>query len=277
MDNLKRILFEQGYSDSEGVYSLQNQPQAPATDVDEFWSSLAEQNPIHAAAASRTTDWFAKSPTWIYEQISAEDQLWLDAGCGYGRVALPLLKNKSNLKLVGVDASRAMLKIFSSLVEKEPAGVLASRLLLLHSMIHRLPFPEGTFDGIFSCAVLLHNPYSAVTGMIGEFHRLLKDGGCAIFSGSFPNLWNPEGLQNWVYSGWFADPNANGPVRPYSRRQVVSLFTDWKEVSILPSGAILIPRQIGKLRLPLGRWIGNINGWMGKRTAGKNPRSSLWI
>jgi hypothetical protein len=119
--------------------------------------------------------------------------------------------------------------------------------------------PGGCFDGIYRCAVLFHTPYADVGIILEEFRRTLRKNGRLILCSSFPNLWNPDGAQNWIYSRFLARKDANGPVRPYTRRRVENLFADWSDARIFPGRAVVLPRQIGKFSLPGGNWIRRIN------------------
>jgi len=275
MERLERVLVQQGYSNTRGFYSRTTKE--GHVQSEKVWSALAQENPIDAAAATNSTDWYAKYPHVIEQEIQDEEKLALDAGCGYGRVAIPLLRGRRKLKLIGVDASPVMLNTFSHLVETESAIPLKQRLILLHSPINQLPFPEATFDYIYSCAVLLHNPYRDVRDILDEFNRLLKPTGKLILAGSFPNVFNLEGLQNYIYSSWLIPADANGPVRAYTRHKIKRLFVDWNEVQILPKGVTVLPRQIAKIPLPLGPCVRRVNGWFEEKNFRVLPRSSLFI
>jgi ubiquinone/menaquinone biosynthesis C-methylase UbiE len=278
MEKLRQYLLQNGYVRDGGFYSRTEETGGRPSEAEAKWSNLGEENPVNAAAAaSRDADWFVKFPSLVGREIADEDRLWLDAGCGYGRVAIPLLRNNRRVKIVGVDASRVMLEKFSELIKNEPRKDAYSRLLLLHSTINQLPMPDDYFDGIYSCAVLLHNPYVDVKNILEEFRRMLKPGGRLILCSSFPNLWNPEGAQNWIYSRFLARRDANGPVRPYTRRQAESLFADWSEARIIPSGAIVLPRQIGKFSLPGGNWIRKVNHRADANRALESTRAWLGV
>ena len=277
MDNFKRALIQEGYLNSGGVFTRNKKEDDVQSDAEKVWSSLAKDNPIQAAAGTNRTDWYAKYPHAVDQEIQDENSIVLDAGCGYGRVAIPLLIGRKKLNLVGVDASAVMLRTFLDLLERESLSDLKQRLILLHSTINQLPFPEGSFDYIYSCAVLLHNPYQDVGEILKEFRRLLKPTGKLVLTGSFTNVLNLEGIQNLLYANCFASPRANGPVRAYTRNKVRELFTDWKDIHIVPTGVTVLPRQIAKIPMPLGGFIRGVN----QRFEGRNfafvARSSLFI
>jgi ubiquinone/menaquinone biosynthesis C-methylase UbiE len=277
MENINRLLAKQGYSNTEGFFTRATGESHMQSEAEKVWSALAQDNPIHAAAAATTKDWYTKYPRLIDQEIEDERKVILDAGCGYGRVAIPLLRARQKLKLIGVDASTVMLHTFLDLLETGGISELKQRLILLHSTINQLPFPEETFDYIYSCAVLLHNPYEDVQEILKEFYRLLKPSGKLVLAGSFPNVWNLEGIQNCLYSNWFASPHANGPVRAYTRTKVEQLFNDWKEIDIVPTGVTVLPRQIAKIPMPLGGLIRRVNGWLEEKNFAFLSYSSLLI
>ncbi|HEY5919410.1 MAG TPA: class I SAM-dependent methyltransferase [Chryseolinea sp.] len=276
VESLERVLVQQGYSKNKGFYTRNTNEEHVQSEPDKVWSILAQNNPIQAAAATNDSDWYAKYPHVIDQEIPDEEILALDAGCGYGRVAIPLLKNRTKLKIIGVDASTVMLKTFWDLAETEGIEALDQRLVLLHSALSHLAFADETFNRIYSCAVLLHNPYQDVQDILTEFYRLLKPMGKVVLVGSFPNVMNLEGIQNFVYSKWFASPQANGPVRPYTRKSVQSLFLNWKEIHISPTGVTILPREIANIPMPLGPQIRRFNKWIDEKHFAMISQSSLF-
>lgn len=276
MKYIENALLDQGYSKQQGVYTRSG-AEEPAQSAPEItWSALARDNPIRAAAGTNERDWFAKCPTFVDERIPDEEQLVLDAGCGYGRVAIPLLQTKRSIRLIGADASAVMLNLFCRLAQTQNIPDAARRLLLLHELLDRLPFADATFDRIYSSAVLLHNPYKDVEKILAEFYRLLKPGGSLILAGSFPNLMNLEGMQNFFYCKWMISATANGPVRPYTKEHVRALFHDWNETHVCPAGVTVLPRQIAKIPLPFGARIRRFNNWVEQRNFSFLSRGSLF-
>ncbi|MBD3306743.1 methyltransferase domain-containing protein [candidate division KSB3 bacterium] len=265
MNELKKLLRAQNYQDAGGFFSLASPTLGGSShQAEEVWTACASINPIHAAAATTSADPFAKYPAMIDSKIPDEDIVVLDAGCGYGRIAIPLLKKRPRIQIVGVDASPKMLQEFLRLLELQGHDLAyTDRLLLLHSPIQELPFPDEIFDYIYSCAVLLHNPYQDVQQILQEFQRLLKPTGTLWLQGSFPNIANLEGIQNAVYLKFHDESTVNGPVRVYTQARVTQLFASWSAVSIFPTGRIVIPRHMAKIPLPFGKAIRRFNAWGG--------------
>lgn len=91
--------------------------------------------------------------------------LILDVGCGPGFDAA--LFRRRGCRVVGIDLSHAMLAI--------AAPALAGRVL--QADMRALPLAEGSADGVWSVASLLHVPDADTAKVIGEWHRVLRGGG----------------------------------------------------------------------------------------------------
>jgi hypothetical protein len=88
MESLERVLVQQGDSNTRGFYSRSRKE--GHVQSEKIWSPLAQENPIDAAAATNSTDWYIKYPHVVDQEIQDEEEnLALDAGCVYGRVAIP--------------------------------------------------------------------------------------------------------------------------------------------------------------------------------------------
>ena len=212
--------------------------------ADVVWSEAAKHNAIRAAAATTDNNPFAKFPDWITACVAAWEGTFLDAGCGYGRVSIPLLKSNPRLRCVGVDASPVMLKKFVELAKGHGVG---DRVALYCGNLDSLPFPESHFHFVLSCAVLLHVPKNEAKTIIGELRRVLAKEGKLVLAGSFPNVLNPERLVD-IRNNFL--PRKNGPVRVYTRSEVERLFNDFSSVEVEAHQMIVLPRSIGPIRMP---------------------------
>lgn len=86
----------------------------------------------------------------------------LDLGCGKGRFAARLRERGANV--IGLDRSRAMLGAANGVPR-----VLASAT--------RLPYADGSFDGVFAVEVFEHLPRKSIDRVIAELSRVLRPGG----------------------------------------------------------------------------------------------------
>ncbi len=103
-------------------------------------------------------------------------KLVLDAGCGMGRYAE--VASRYGARVIGIDLSRAVEAARRNLADRDNVQILQANLL-------KLPFPDQTFDFIYSIGVLHHTPNCETTfrGLV----RLLKPGGTIVI---------------WLYQGY---------------------------------------------------------------------------
>jgi ubiquinone/menaquinone biosynthesis C-methylase UbiE len=116
---------------------------------------------------TRFSEYTTEREQVIIEQLldPGPDDVILDAGCGYGRVAVRLLSKKA--QVIGVDISRQMINYCNRELQGEFAGAIAD--------IENLPFREGSFDKIVCVGVLVH--VESPQQVLREFARVLKPGG----------------------------------------------------------------------------------------------------
>lgn len=112
-------------------------------------------------------------------KINPEDmrgKMVLDAGCGMGRYAE--VASRFGARVIGMDLSRAVESAHKNLGDRENVQIVQANLL-------KLPFPDQTFDFIYSIGVLHHTPNCEATfrGLV----RLLKPGGKIVI---------------WLYQGY---------------------------------------------------------------------------
>lgn len=95
----------------------------------------------------------------------------LDYGCGTGR-STRFLK-QLGFSSIGVDISEEML---CKAHEMDPSGVYK------HIQSGKIPYPDQSFDLVFSCFVFLTVPkYSELKEIFSEIKRVLKPGGTFVF------------------------------------------------------------------------------------------------
>jgi ubiquinone/menaquinone biosynthesis C-methylase UbiE len=235
------------------------------------WSTAAEANAIRAAAATGDENPFAKYPHWIEPVFATKVGLLLDAGCGYGRVSIPLLKSNPQLRCVGVDASPVMLTKFVQLATEH--GV-RDRVDLFCGNIDYLPFSESYFQCVLSCAVLLHVPKPEVKRIIAECRRVLAPGGTMVAASSFPNVFNAESVVNLRNN---FRSSANGPVRTYTRSEVKRLFQGFSSACIEAHQIIMMPRSIASFALPFAGVSRKVNQYFTDHWMSAFRRSSLFV
>jgi SAM-dependent methyltransferase len=109
----------------------------------------------------------AKRLAFVSRHVPA-GSLILDAGCGTGTFAGRL--RDIGYRVLGIDASIGML-----------AGARNREVPVAQAIAQRLPFPDDTFDGFVSVAVLHHlGSTDMVRRAIDEMIRVLRPGGRAV-------------------------------------------------------------------------------------------------
>lgn len=94
----------------------------------------------------------------------------LHAGCGSGQVDTDL---QSRMRITALDISPGALFLYSR--NNPQAG-------LKHGSIFQLPFPDGSFDGIYNLGVMEHFTPEQIAEILREFHRVLRlDGKIVLF------------------------------------------------------------------------------------------------
>jgi ubiquinone/menaquinone biosynthesis C-methylase UbiE len=220
------------------------------------WDKLSLENPTQAVI-SAPNEAAAKEKSReqiedIKRYLTANDIL-LDFGCGYGRVAKYLLPEMALKGYVGVDSSFEMLTLFKEHYirsDKEQQ----TPLLLINADIHTVPLRDNSIDVAIVSAVFHHNHKDVATKAMAELKRVVKPGGTVLIYSSFPCLVTAMGVQGTIYQMFLnlmGKPFKNGPVRYYSKREVLKLFSDFDEVNIIPYGFGIIPKTLIFLPKPI--------------------------
>lgn len=109
-----------------------------------------------------------------FARLFAAGARLLELGCGSGRDAAALLA--SGYDVTAIDASQAML---AQAVRLHPE--LAGRVLR-HALPAPLPFADGSFQGAYAIACLMHLREPAVDAVLREVARVLQPAGRLLFS-----------------------------------------------------------------------------------------------
>ena len=97
----------------------------------------------------------------------------LDCGCGPGTITCDIAQAIAPGRVVGLDAGADQLDI----ARRHAAQRGMANVVFRQGNVYELPFPDGTFDAVFSHALLEH--LSDVQRAVNEFYRVLKPGGVA--------------------------------------------------------------------------------------------------
>lgn len=183
---------------------------------------------------------------WMRQALNfgrSRDKDVLEIGVGLG--SDHLLLAESGARMTALDLSREHLRHTSKHLEY--CGLSTKATL---GDAERMPFPDGSFDLVYSFGVLHHTP--GTRQAISEVHRVLRPGGTALIA-----LYHRHSFFFWlstigvsgilklglIRKGWrrllseieyrSSENTAVPLVKVYSRRQVRRLFRDFGQVAIV--------------------------------------------
>ena len=223
-----------------------------------MWDKLAAANPEEPLAGyvvDVTDETTAAQVADIKSHVQATDTV-LDFGCGYGRLALPLLTQLPMAGYIALDSSHEMLKLAKARYDKlavEPT----TPLLFLNADINQPPLQKDAIDVVVVALVFRHNHKSVVKQSIHELARVVKPGGKVVVYAGFPRVGSLSGIAGQLYQislNLFGRPFKNGPVRYYTRREIKRLFADFARVELIPVGYSVLPHALSVLPVPLQRF-----------------------
>lgn len=142
----------------------------------------------------------------------------LDVGCGTGGAVIDLAKLLPDAEVVGVDVVEQQIAITKERIKKY--GVRAAQALAYDGQT--LPFPDASFDAVYSSDVLGH--VSDVSEWLSELSRVLKPGGSlAMFSESA--LGRHAVIRRYLLDrGLNVDPHAAFHISLYAKQDLQKLL-----------------------------------------------------
>ena len=186
-----------------------------ATETENMWVSYYDslEGDDNKATFKAEYERYTKIHSWdnavrvILEKAQIRDgQSVLDAGCGWGRMLIGVVAERTNLTVEAIDISAPAIEIGKDLLGEHRNG---NRITWREGNLESLPFDDGTFDAMYSSRVFQHvdNPARAVS----EVMRVLKPGGTfAIFLQNklnplnlsyYSNLFSPGQVRQWFGTG----------------------------------------------------------------------------
>jgi SAM-dependent methyltransferase len=159
---------------------------------------------------------------WYLERVAAAPGRVLEAGCGTGRVLLPLLARGRDA--LGIDASPRMI---ARLQDKARAAGISPRVLVMEAPV--LGLAGGAFGAVlapYSMVTYLDQP-EALVAFLREAHRVTRPGGLLIVDAFLPR-------EIGSYDEYRLD---------YGRVVGGRAFERWKRIRALPDGRNRVDRR----------------------------------
>ncbi len=160
------------------------------------WEAFAQTDPMWAILADpakqgnkwNRDEFFATGVRTIQNMMEYLDKLpvkcgrqrALDFGCGMGRLTQALAEHFDRVD--GVDISTTMIE------QARVHNHKGERVQYHVNQTAQLPFPENTFDFVYSVIVLQHVEIQIARQYVAEFIRVIRPGGLAVFQAVSSNL-----------------------------------------------------------------------------------------
>ena len=154
------------------------------------WNRFARTQLDSASGTTRSRDTFVQKTGWSLNDLRGKRVL--DAGCGMGRFAEVCAD--AGAEVHAVDLSTAVEAAFRNLGHRPNIRVYQADIM-------NLPFPEESFDFIYSIGVLHHTPSTKAAFL--NLPALLKSGGAIaiwVYSRKLRLLWGGEILRKLTLS-----------------------------------------------------------------------------
>jgi ubiquinone/menaquinone biosynthesis C-methylase UbiE len=142
----------------------------------------------------------------------------LDCGCGPGTITIGLAERVAPGEVIGMDRESSQLDI-----ARELAAGQGPAIDFQPGSAYRLPFPDHSFDAVFSHALLEH--LKQPVEVLREFHRVLRPGGVA-------------GVRCPDWGGFLIHPM--GPL-------LLEAIGFYRNLQVSNGGDVLVGRKLGSL------------------------------
>ena len=250
-------------------------------EVQRQWDSDPAGAHYVRAAPPHTVDWFLEAERYRYGQYApwmAETmefaahagQSVLEIGGGMGTDLAQFALNGACV--TDLDLSAGHLEL-----AKENFRLRGLRGTFVLHDAESLPFPDDTFDLVYSNGVLHHTPNTH--DVVGEIRRVLKPGGRAIVMmyaensiHYWRNIFYSVGLRDGELLQWspgdimsrVVERSDNASARPlvkvYTKRRLAQLFNDFSDVSVVQRQMVHdeVPRVLSYVPV---RYLATFMGW----------------
>jgi SAM-dependent methyltransferase len=145
-----------------------------------------------------------------------DGRLFLEVGCNWGRWCVSAARR--GYRVVGVDPSLDAIR-----AAQRVADQLDVRAEYLVADARHLPFPDASFDVVFSYSVFQHFSKADAVASFAEIGRTLKPSGLSLVQ--MANVWGLRSLWNQLRERRFREPRSLFDVRYWSPRELEREFS----------------------------------------------------
>ena len=117
----------------------------------------------------------------------------LDVGCGTGTFAVFIKSVHPRADVTGLDPDEKALRRAGRKADRA-----AVRIAFDRGYAHELPYPDGSFDRVFSSFMFHHLPSDLRVASLQQMRRVLRAGGSLHLLDFGGPLWSARGLRGWM-------------------------------------------------------------------------------
>jgi len=155
-----------------------------------FWEGQAKKHGTSPEASWGDQHMIALEIDTVAQHL-ADGQTVLEAGCANGHAAFEQLGRRKLAKLVGIDYSAQMI---AAALRAKAERKLDGRVEFREGDVRKLPFPDASFDVVYTTRVLINLPtWDEQVVAMRECLRVARPGGKVLFLEAF---WEPLVLLN---------------------------------------------------------------------------------
>jgi SAM-dependent methyltransferase len=143
-------------------------------------------------------------------------RLFLEVGCNWGRWCVSAARR--GYRVVGVDPSLDAIRAARRVAEQ-----LEVEVEYFVADARHLPFPDASFDVVFSYSVFQHFSKADAVASFAEIGRTLKPSGVSLVQ--MANVWGLRSLWNQLRERRFQEPRSLFDVRYWSPRELEREFS----------------------------------------------------
>lgn len=151
----------------------------------------------------------------------------LDVGCGTGNLLINLHNKNPNIKLIGIDISKEMIRVAKSKTEK------LKNINFEMGDANNLPFENEYFDYVVCSNSLHHHPHALTS--IKEMTRVLKKNGRLIIVDGFTNC-----CLRKIYFWIIRKIQGEEDVHRFSKIEMLNLFKQFDYKNIVHKNVALV-------------------------------------
>jgi ubiquinone/menaquinone biosynthesis C-methylase UbiE len=142
----------------------------------------------------------------------------LDIGCGTGSLVVLIKRRHTDVEVVGLDPDP---KVLARARRKSHRAALS--IQLDQGFADEIPYPEGTFDRVFSSFMLHHLPAAEKERTLREVRRVLKPGGrFHLLDFATPDSNSTGRIARWLHSGHRLTDNSDEQILGLMRQAGLS-------------------------------------------------------